>query len=701
MLSALKHDVLHWLRRALDNPTADFRDGQWEAIEHLLRPVARLLIVQRTGWGKSLVYFLVTRILRDRGAGPTLLISPLLALMRNQLAAAERIGLQAATINSSNQEEWNAVQQQLLAGEVDVLLISPERLANDNFRNEVLLPLSTRIGCFVVDEAHCISDWGHDFRPDYRRIVRILQALPETISVLATTATANDRVVNDIVAQLGSSLEVVRGALTRQSLCLQNIMLPSQAARLAWLAEQLPNLPGSGIIYTLTVRDAEQVAEWLRTQNIEAEAYWGRLEAEKREALETWILNNEIKVLVATSALGMGFDKPDLGFVIHYQRPGSVVHYYQQVGRAGRAVEQAYGILLSGREDEEITDYFIESAFPPERHVQEVLGALNQADDGLSVPQLEGQLNLSHGQISKVLKLLAVESPAPVTKSGSRWYVTPVAYEPDREKIVRLTQIRRQEQERMSDYMQTQDCLMVFLARELDDPQTRACGRCAVCLGNPLVPETYSREKAQAAVSFLRRSEHVIEPRKRWAAGGLLSYGWKGNSRIKQDLRAEVGRALSLWGDAGWGVLVKHGKYQDEYFSDELVEAAAEMVQRWQPDPFPTWVTCVPSLTRPELVPRFAEQWAQRLGLPFVVCVSKIRHNQPQKEMHNSSQQARNLDGVFAVSPWEGVNGPVFLVDDMVDSRWTFTVIIALLRQAGSGPVFPLALALNSLSQGE
>lgn len=698
-MSDLQDRALQLLRAALNNPTATFRNGQWETVEQLLNPGTRLLIVQRTGWGKSLIYFLTTRLLRDRGMGPTLLISPLLALMRNQIAAAERIGLQASTINSTNQEQWQSVQEKLLTGQVDVLLISPERLANQSFREDILLPLATRMGFFVVDEAHCISDWGHDFRPDYRRIVRILQALPTTISVLATTATANDRVVNDICDQLGSSLKIVRGTLTRQSLRLQNISLPSQEARLAWLAEHLPSLPGSGIIYTLTIRDSEQVTEWLKTQNIDAETYSGQLPNEQRETLEQRLLNNEIKALVATSALGMGFDKPDLGFVIHYQRPGSVVHYYQQVGRAGRAVAEAYGILLSGDEDQEITNYFIESAFPPESHIQEILTTLDREEEGLSVPQLEGKLNLSRGQIEKVLKLLSVEAPSPITKIKTRWYSTPIQYEVNREKITQLTEIRKREQARMLDYIKASNCLMMFLAKELDDKLTTECGRCAVCLSRPLIPETYSLKKAQEAIAFLRRIDHTIQPRKRWPAGGFTSYSWKG--KIAVTLQAEIGRALSLWGDAGWGNLVKQGKYQDNYFSDQLVDAVSHLIQCWQPDPFPKWITCVPSLTRPELVPNFSERLARKLNLPFVACVRKIRQNRPQKEMQNSAQQAQNLDGVFEITSWQGIEGSVFLVDDMVDSRWTFTVVAALLRQSGSGKVFPLALALNSLTLRE
>ncbi|MFB8791944.1 MAG: RecQ family ATP-dependent DNA helicase [Potamolinea sp.] len=699
MTTERRNQALLLLCQALNNPIADFRDGQWEAISALIQNQARLLVVQRTGWGKSLVYFLATRLLRDAGAGPTLLISPLLALMRNQIAAAERIGVKAATINSSNTEEWEPIKAQLLAGRVDILLISPERLANEKFRENVLLPISQRIGLFVVDEAHCISDWGHDFRPDYRRIVRVLQALPQNIPVLATTATANNRVVNDIIAQLGANLHVSRGSLTRKSLQLQNIKLKSPAARMAWLAEYLLNLPGSGIIYTLTIRDAERVAAWLKTQGIDAKAYHSELTNEQRLALEDQLLNNEIKALVSTTALGMGFDKPDLGFVIHYQRPGSVVHYYQQVGRAGRAVEQAYGILLSGNEDDEITNYFIRTAFPSEAHVQEVLEALEQADDGFSVPQLEQHLNLSRGQIEKVLKLLSLESPAPVTKQGSKWYATPVSYQPNTEKIERLTQIRRSEQARMLEYMESQQCLMTFLAIELDDPNPSACGKCTVCLGRPLLPETYSLERVNQAIQYLRRSDQLIEPRKKWPDYVQLSNGWKG--KIGKELQAENGKALSLWGDAGWGKLVKQGKYRDNHFDDSLVQGAFEMIQRWQPQPFPTWVTCVPSLNRPELVPNFAQRLADKLGLPFKPVVRKVSQNRQQKEMSNSYQQAHNLDGVFEVDTWQGMNGAVFLIDDMVDSRWTFTVIAALLRSTGSGQVFPLALALNSLEQAD
>lgn len=701
----MRDAALKYLRIALDRPDADFRPGQWESIDGILQN-RRQLVVQKTGWGKSMVYFLGTRLLRDQGKGLTLLVSPLLSLMRNQIAAAARIGIRAATINSSNPDDWPVIEQRLLAGEVDVLLISPERLANEDFHGRVLQQVANRIGLFVVDEAHCISDWGHDFRPDYRRIVRVLQALPQNIPVLATTATANNRVVGDVAVQLGN-VTVVRGPLIRESLALQNIWLPSPPARMAWLAEHLKNLPGSGIIYTLTVRDAERVTEWLKRNDYNVEAYHSQVRTDdgetvnraddhRREELEQKLLRSEVKALVATVALGMGFDKPDLGFVIHFQRPGSVVHYYQQVGRAGRAVDHAYGILLSGDEDKEITDYFIRSAFPPQAHVDEVLKALNGANDGLSVPMLQKQLNLSYGDIQKALKLLSVESPSPVAKIGPRWHATPVKYAMDQEKIRQLSELRQAEQRQMVEYMRTGECLMGFLGRALDDPYAGKCGKCANCLGRELVPTTINAELANQAGIFLKRSYQVLHPRKQWPVKDMFEHYPLGGRNIDPGLLAEEGRALSLWGDAGWGQMVREGKYHARRFADELVDGCLQMIAQWDPTPKPTWVTCIPSLTHPDLVPDFANRLATRIGLPFVPCLRKVRKNQQQKTMQNSYQQVKNLDGTFEVEKGAMPAGSALLVDDMVDSRWTFAIAAALLRQAGCPAVFPIALALNS-----
>ncbi|WP_368870671.1 RecQ family ATP-dependent DNA helicase [Proteus mirabilis] len=687
------------LKTALDNPTADFRDGQWEAIDSLVNHRQKLLVVQRTGWGKSSVYFISTKIFRDLGMGPTIIVSPLLALMRNQIESAQRLGIVAETLNSSNQNDWQTVTQRLLNNQIDCLLISPERLANDSFIETVLQPIANRIALMVIDEAHCISDWGHDFRPDYRRIVNILRQLPTNIPVLGTTATANDRVVADIQTQLGN-IQIHRGSLVRESLALQTIILPDQASRLAWLAQVIPTLPGTGIVYTLTIRDAEQVAEWLRTNGIDAKAYHSNVEFVDfensnvyRQHLEELLLNNQLKVLVATTALGMGYDKPDLSFVIHYQAPSSIVAYYQQVGRAGRGIDYAVGVLMSGVEDQHIHEFFRYSAFPSEAHVNEILQVLEQSD-GLSIRNIEEQTNLRHGQIEKVLKLLSVENPAPVIKDGSRWVRTPVRYQMDHARITHLTDQRVQEWQEIQAYLNNAGCKMTFLRNALDDLDPTPCGKCSFCQGKPIINTPIDPTLAHNASIFLKHAEMALSPKKQVAANAFLTYDFRGN--LPLHLHAQEGRVLSRWGDAGWGRTVADNKYAGR-FSDELVEAMAEMIhQRWQPNPAPQWVCCVPSLNHPELVPDFARRLATRLDLPFVDAVSKVKNNQPQKSQQNRFHQCRNLDGVFAVIQlYKGK--PVLLVDDIVDSGWTLTVIAALLQQAGSGIVYPVALASSSV----
>lgn len=680
--------ALELLRLGSGRADATFRDGQEDAIRRIVEGKSRLLVVQKTGWGKSFVYFIATKLLREAGAGPALLISPLLALMRNQIAAAERMGVRAATINSSNMNDWTAVEGSLTKGEIDILLISPERLANEHFQTQVLAGIAAEISMLVIDEAHCISDWGHDFRPKYRMLERIVKTLPPNLRLLATTATANNRVMEDLAAVLGPKLDVSRGDLNRPSLSLQTIRLPSQAERLAWLAEQLATLQGHGIIYTLTVRDANQVTQWLKTQGFNVEAYTGK-SVERREQLEQALLNNQVKALVATPALGMGYDKPDLAFVIHYQMPGSVVTYYQQVGRAGRALDSAYGVLLSGQEESDINDWFIQSAFPTRQEVEAVLKALEADPNGLSVPELLTQVNINKNRIDNTTELLSLESPAPIAKQGGKWQLTAATLsEAFWDRAERLTALRRDELQQMQEYVSLPyGKHMAYLIGALDgDPSV------VTKPALPPLPTTVDSELVKAAVEFLRRTSLPIKPREKWPDGGMPQYGVKG--KIARDYWAESGKALCVWGDAGWGGLVRQGKYQDGYFSDDLVAACVQMINDWNPQPSPTWVTCVPSLRHPELVPNFAQRLAAALGLPFYKVIAKTDARPEQKTMANSVQQARNLDGSLELNGQPIPPEPVLLVDDMVDSRWTLTVSAWLLRKSGAGAVWPMALSL-------
>ena len=469
-----------------------------------------------------------------------------------------------------------------------------------------------------------------------------------------------------------------RGDLARPSLALQTMRLPSQAERLAWLSERLPDLPGSGIVYTLTIRDAEQVARWLRTRGIEAEAYTGT-SGERRPELEQALLDNKVKTLVATTALGMGFDKPDLAFVIHYQTPGSVVAYYQQVGRAGRALDAAYGVLLSGMEETDITSYFIVSAFPTRDQVAAVLDALEAAPEGLSIREIEAAVNLSHGRIQKTIQLLALESPAPIAMVGTKWQLTAARLnEAFWRRTERLTEIRRAEQQQMQQYVDLSSGHMEFLIHSLDgDPGDFRPPEV------PDLPTTVHPASVSDAIAFLRNESLPILPRKQWPTGK-----W-----IARELRAQPGKVLCVWGDAGWGRRVSDGKYRDDRFADELVDACAALVREWQPAPYPTWVAAVPSHRRPDLVPDFARRLARALQLPFQAVLERKEERPEQKSMENSYKQARNVIRSLTVDGRELLRGPVLLVDDMVDSRWTFTVVAWELRRRGSGEVWPLALA--------
>ena len=682
----------------------EFREGQWEAIHQVANQRRRVLVVQRTGWGKSIVYFLATKILRQAGAGPTLLISPLLSLMRNQIQSASRLGLRAVTIHSENVEEWKNTERALEQGGVDVLLVSPERLANPDFLQRLLPFIQEKIGLFAVDEAHCISDWGHDFRPDYRRIIRILQLLPAKVPVLCTTATANNRVVSDIESQI-SGLQVQRGPLVRPSLRLYTVKLDRPAKRLAWLADFLPELPGSGIVYTLTIQDAERVAAWLQSKGIAASAYHSDIPAEERVRAEEQLLGNKIKALVATVALGMGFDKPDLGFVVHYQRPGSVVAYYQQVGRAGRALDSAFGILLSGEEDDDIQEFFIRNAFPPIKVLTSIFNLLN-AQAVTSLDEISNQLNVARGSLDKALRLLEVEGAISREKGG---YLRKARdWKPDTVRFDQVTGHRLAELGQIKEYMSHPGCLMEFLTRALDDTSIERCGKCMNCAGQTK-RRLPSPDRVREAEAFLGEDHLILEPRRQWPRNLLplihqqlpraveRTAGGEYKAAIPWSLRASEGRILASGRELPGGKATGQGGHS---FESELVEAAARMIlEKWKPSPPIKWVTVVPSARRPKAGVDFAARLAARLNLPFHPVLRKTRNTAPQQEFQNSVQQLRNILGSFEV---EGKikPEPVLLLDDVVGSRWTMTLAAALLRQAGSGAVYPFALE-KRLGPGE
>src|SRR3954468_6249544 len=691
-----RDDAERHLRALVGRDDVRLHDDQWAAIEALVVEQSRVLVVQKTGWGKSAVYFVATALMRGLGAGPTVIISPLLALMRNQIEAAERAGIRAATINSTNVEDWSAIRTRVDAGEIDVLLVSPERLNNPTFRDEVLPQLTETAGLLVIDEAHCISDWGHDFRPDYRRIRQMIATLPPGIPVLATTATANSRVTDDVAEQLGADVLVLRGSLDRESLHLGVLQLERPEHRLAWLGEHLDELDGCGIIYTLTVAATQEVAEHLRTRGHAVAAYSGQTEATERLALEQDLLSGRLKALVATSALGMGFDAR-LGFVVNLGAPSSPVAYYQQVGRAGRGTGQAKVILMPAHEDRDIWRYFASLAFPPEQHVRTTLRVLAENGAPMSTAALETHVELSRNRLETMLKVLDVDGAVDRVRGG--WTATGQEWVYDQERYDRVAAARRDEQAAMLAYAASDGCRMRFLREQLDDPAAEDCGRCDNC-GGLTLPGQVSDSAVAEAGERLRRPGVTLSPRKMWPTA-LANLGIDLKGKITE--AGEPGRAVGRLTDLG------HGQTLRELFRPEtadgpvprtLVDAVLEVLGDWHPQwpARPTGVAYVESARRPQLTRELAEGVARYLKLPIVGRWHIVDHDVPPGQgAANSAQRVKAVARRFDLDLDEPLDGgPVLLVDDLVATGWTLPLAARDLRQAGASAVLPLTLATET-----
>jgi ATP-dependent DNA helicase RecQ len=706
----LASQALEILRQLTGRADATFHPGQLEAIEALVGGHQRALVVQRTGWGKSAVYFIAALLQRRAGAGPALIVSPLLALMRDQVMAAQRAGVRAAAINSANVTEWGDIEELLANNAVDVLFVSPERLVNPKFRAEQLPQLVAACGLLVIDEAHCISDWGHDFRPDYRRIRDLIADLPVGVPVLATTATANERVVADVAEQLkagGGEVFTLRGPLARKSLRLGVLELGSNWRRLAWLAEHLDDLPGSGIVYCLTVSAAEDTATFLRQAGHNVRAYTGRTEAAERLETEEALKNNEVKALIATSALGMGFDKPDLGFVVHLGAPSSPVAYYQQVGRAGRATANAEVLLLPGSEDSAIWHWFATNAMPTQAKADAVLGALAEHTTSMSIGALESRVDIKRSALELLLKVLAVDGAVNAVAGG--WVATGKAWFYDAERYGRVAEARAAEQRAMLAYEQLDSCRMHFLTAELDDPDAAPCGRCDRCAG-PWYSTEITAASTQTAREALDRVGVPISPRVMWPQGldrlGVSADGERVKGKLNVGEICAEGRVLARLSDLGWGgplrdlfALDAGGCAIDAEVPPELARACLRVLKEWGWAERPAAVVSIGSLSRPQLVSSLATGIATAGQLPYLGELRLAPGSSLLRSSVNSAFRVRDLWGRFVVDPslasaMAALNGrPVLLVDDLIDSRWTMTVAARLLRRGGAGSVLPFALA--------
>lgn len=686
------------LRALVGRDDARLRDDQWSAIEALAVDRRRALVVQRTGWGKSAVYFVATLLLREAGAGPTVIVSPLLALMRNQIAAAERAGIRAVTINSTNMGDWEPIQEQIAAGEVDVLLVSPERLNNPGFRDEVLPRLAATCGLLVVDEAHCISDWGHDFRPDYRRIRTLLDDLPDGIPVLATTATANARVTEDVGQQLGAGVLTLRGSLDRDSLRLGVVHLKTPDQRLAWLADHLAEQPGSGIVYCLTVAATQEVADYLRSRGHDVQAYSGQTEATERQALEADLAAGRVKALVATSALGMGFDA-SLGFVVNLGAPSSPVAYYQQVGRAGRGLdarsESATVVLLPAVEDRDIWAYFASLGFPREEQVRETLAVLAEEGRPMSTAALETRVELNRTRLETMLKVLDVDGAVRRVKGG--WESTGRPWEYDQARYDRVREAREREQQAMLEYLRTDRCRMQYLREQLDDPEAAPCGRCDNCGGLQLSTDV-STAAVDEARERLSRPGVVVAPRKMWPTG-LDRLGLELKGRIAE--QAEEGRAVARLTDLGYGQALRElfragedGRPVDQGVPVPLVKAVIEVLDDWRPGV--DAVVATESVTLPTLGAELADGLSRYLQVPVLGRWSVVDPEVPPgRGAANSAQRVAAVVRRCGLSADPGAleGRRVLLVDDRTDTGWTLALAARAVLRAGAASVHPLVLA--------
>lgn len=685
---ALRDEATEILSELVGKP-AQFHDGQYEAIEAIVAKRQRGLVVQRTGWGKSAVYFIATALLRRQNHGPTLIISPLLALMADQVAAAERAGIRAESINSANAAAWDSITERLAANEIDVLLISPERLNNPAFRQNQLPDLLEQLGLLVIDEAHCISDWGHDFRPDYRRIGGIIRELDAPI--LATTATANQRVVDDVLEQLGDDVFLTRGPLARSSLRLAVLPIADSQTRIGWLIDHLADFESSGIIYTLTVAAAEDIAAALQAAGHDVAAYTGATAPEERTELEEALKHNRVKALVATSALGMGFDKPDLGFVVHFGAPASPVSYYQHIGRAGRGTDHADAVLLPGAEDERIWEYFATASMPDEDTAHAVLEAATQP---LSVPALAARVDLSPTRLELLLKILAVDDAMIRVQGG--WQATGVPWHYDAKRYEHVAAQRLAEQHLMLEYQTTDTCRMRFLSETLDDPYAEDCGRCDNCV-TPWLDTTISEDARGQAQRSISRPGVELPPRRMWPTGmNNLGINLKG----KINLQAEPGRALARLTDLGWGSTLR--ELQDPATADapvpeRLVHAVVDVLTEWDWALRPIAVVSMPSPNRPALVTSLAQAIAKIGQMPYLGDLSW--HGPVTTPAENSAFRLAQVHGRYSVPEQlcqalanAPTTGPVLLVDDFATTKWSLTVATVKLREAGAQGVLPLTL---------
>lgn len=657
---------------------AQFREGQLKAIQNVLNG-EKILVVERTGWGKSLVYFLSTKLLRKKKSGITIVISPLLSLMENQMLSALKFGLKCEMLNSLTSYKRTEIFEQLKNNELDLIFTSPETLMKNEIQNFLTY---IKINFLVVDEAHCISEWGHDFRLDYTKLKTLVKNIHSRIPILATTATANDRVIEDIKIQFGNDLKILKGSLSRESLHIQVLKNMNTAERLAWLLENLNKIPGTGIIYCLTRRECEFVSSFLKENGINSESYYSRKnpkdEIINKKALELFT-ENKIKVIVATVKLGMGYDKEDISFVIHYNTPPNIISWYQQIGRAGRNISDAYIFLMSSFDDEARNKMFMMKSFPEKHETEEIMQCIRDSVFGITEKNIESKVNSNAAKIRKALDFL--EHDGFTFKHENKYFVTSRAFKYNDEHYEKLRALRLDELQQVTDLIRTEECYTKFSVNCLDDFTARDCKKCSNCTGEDIIENlSLSQESIKIAKDFMKSEIIIITPLEKLPNGEEIKF------------KLMSGICLSRYGAEGVGDIVKRVKYSWlSHYPDEIIEIAAEKLFPVTQEHEIKNITFIPSL-RNKLVDDFAERLALKMGLEFSDLLVKT-DSPPQKNMQNDYYQCENVKNSFSIRKDIEIPEKVILIDDIIDSGWTLNICGMKLMQSGCEKVFPFALA--------
>jgi len=647
---------------------SNFYDEQWLTIEKILNG-ERVLLIERTGYGKSLCFQFPATIF----PGTTVIFSPLIALMRDQVKKLTTLGIPAKCVNSEQTPEENSQTiKEAIQGTVKILYIAPERQENNEWIDATR---QMNLSMVVVDEAHCISVWGHDFRPAFKRIVNLVNLLPKGLPVLATTATATKRVEQDIARQIGNNITIIRGNLMRENLHLFVIKVSSEDEKLIWLGKNLNQIRGSGIIYTGTRVETETYSKWFEYLNISCTGYNAGLDGTSRIEIENGFMTNKWKCIISTNALGMGIDKPDIRFIIHTQFPQSPIHYYQEIGRAGRDGKPSFIILLYNPKDRDLPEAFIEGGRPPLKKYEKVINAAKQ--ELLGEKELMKKTNLKQNQI-RVIKADLIEQGIireVMIGKNKKYEFVPNSKPLDPKTFEELRDAKLNDLDKMIEYAETGGSRMKFLCDYLGDNASHSFSNCDNTGLTKIVPSV-SSEWTDKLREF--RENYFPE----------LQAESKNSNNVN-------GVAASYYGDSNVGAAIHRSKYENGGdFPDFLLRLFLKAYRKKFGQEKFDLIVYVPPTVSGELVKNFAIRVSEVLQIPISHGLIKSKATREQKIFENTILKADNVIDAFTFDNPNQLSGKrILLIDDIFDSGATIKEVGKLLTKFGAIKIAPVVIA--------